>query len=436
MSITFTHRACRSLLAAALFGAALLLSSACGQVELPVCVADASSDAGGEAAAEADLPARDACDALAIAQVDFVRTCSGYEVPRASLAETCRILAALPGSTVGEADLAACTDDIRFGARSCSLPPCVGYGTRAIFPGKMAHWNFSRPAGPEQKTGTLPDRSPCLTDLQCASAECGSSAFQGGPLCGVCQSTKYLDQSCTGPTDTCTTGTTCSDGVCILAGGKVGEPCSNENACQSTLYCKGSVCVSKHTIGEECSPDDPCVEESSYCNWSENRCRPYRTIDQACAGDEACAPGLTCRDQVCIANEQGWLDGPCESGCMEGLLCIDGVCRRLPGTGRAEGEPCLDTFCGAGLLCATPCNGPECDHKPKLCRRFRGGDACASPSQCPEGMMCEHDTFDDQGVCHPLRDVGEPCEDGNRLCHYHLRCVDGLCRTFDASMCR
>src|SRR6185369_11799721 len=216
--------------------------------------------------------------------------------------------------------------------------------------------------------------------------------------------------------DTCVGGTVCSEGSCILSGGKVGEACSEEHPCQQPLYCKGAgtagVCTPKATIGEACSWQQPggtpCLEDVAYCAPDENRCRRLRKAGEAC-GSDMCEQGLVCSDQVCIEMDNGWIDQPCSFGCRLGLHCVDGYCRRLPGTGGKEGQRCAseDPVCAAGLLCTEPaCNGTECPPTTAVCRRFAPGDACGRNLDCPEGMWCEVTTPGSAGVCRVYRDLG------------------------------
>ncbi|WP_146648708.1 hypothetical protein [Labilithrix luteola] len=428
-----------SLLWGSLFAGSLLLSSACGKVEPLECPAPSAGSQPPTQDAATDLvPARDACDALAIAQMAFVKTCKGYEPPRDSLAEACRALTRLPGATVDDADLATCTKDIEFGARTCSVPSCIGYGQNFLFPGREHLWVAFRLPVEDETRGTLPVGAPCMADLQCASAECH---IEYQATCGRCRSTRYLDQTCTGDGDSCIGGTVCSGGVCILVGGKEGESCATE-PCQSDLYCQarpnGNTCVRQANIGESCVPEGtgtPCVRETSYCNFNTRRCTPLRGLDESCDDPAACKMGLTCSDQTCRPISTGLLDQACTSGCQFDLPCIDGICRRLPGTGQPEGASCDGQLCAAGLICGEPCTDESCNSPPTACRRFREGDPCTWGYECSGGMWCEPNRAGRSGVCRVLREIGESCEASSAACQPYLVCADGRCQTAD-TLCR
>lgn len=440
LQFTFPSGRLLSFLVSVTIGGGLLLSSACGKVEPVECPVSSSEDQPGqqEDAGTVTTPARDACDALAIAQIAFAKTCKGYEPPRESLAEACRALTRLPGSTIGDDDLATCTKDILSGAHTCSVPTCIGYAGDFLFPGKESLWNSLRLPGKTEKAGTLANGAPCLADLQCAGAEC---QLDHRSFCGTCQSTKYLDQTCTGAGERCTNGTVCSGGVCILSGAKEGEPCGDENHCQSTLYCRttsnGGVCEPKAVIGEACVPDGtgvPCVEQNSYCNFNTRRCTLLRTLGEACDEPLACALGLECSNETCVPVIAGGLDQTCQAGCAFDMPCIDGICRRPPGTGEPEGAPCDGQLCAAGLVCGEPCSDTECNAPPTACRRFHAGDPCTSGHECPDGMWCVHD-YAQPGTCQLLNDIGDACDEGNP-CQHHLICENGRCETASMALCQ
>ncbi|RYE95062.1 MAG: hypothetical protein EOO75_00270 [Myxococcales bacterium] len=119
-------------------------------------------------------------------------------------------------------------------------------------------------------------------------------------------------------------------------------------------------------------------------------CQEVRAEGQPCgAPEQACAPGLTCRQGVCDWPGQG-LGGKCSSY----------------GTGN----------CPDGLHCASP---P--DSTVGTCQRrvLLGGECGASLSPCVEGLVCT------QGVCAGRLPDGATCDEHSFCVN---TCRDGVCR--------
>lgn len=174
--------------------------------------------------------------------------------------------------------------------------------------------------------------------------------------------------------------------------------------------------------------------------------------NERCESDAECASGacaLTC-DGTCCESRCGERDAElgaaCEASqdCVAGAFCEQGACASL----RREGEPCLTggaatcedpLWCIAGV-CTTPprvgeaCNrsafyascdelGAVCDDQTLKCIRVAPvGEPCSG-----EGPGCVGSATCREGVCAPLPELHEPCEDqrclGDLVCDAAARCA-------------
>ena len=267
----------------------------------------------------------------------------------------------------------------------------------------------------------------------------------------------------TGPCDdnnACTTGDTCSGGVC-----QPGTPvvCATGPACDPVTGC--NLCGDAAT---RCNDNNPCTTDT--CVAATGNCvNTINTIacddGNACTTGDicsngACQPGspLNCDDgNVCTTDSctggvcghaaipgcdqqcSGKLDGTtCDDGnaCTGNDACSSGVCA---GTAMNcdDGNACTDDSCSAGA-CIHNNNTAVCDDG----NACTGNDACSSgvcagaAMNCDDGNGCTIDSCT-AGVCgHATipgcdeqcsgKSDGTACDDGN-ACTGNETCSNGIC---------
>ena len=362
----------------------------------------------------------DECGAFARAHAVFTKTCRGYDEPEPSLAKSCRDLLALPGTSLTLTDVVECAAAVENGMPTCALPPCSGYGSRAVSP-------------IEKSAGTLPSGSSCLVDHQCVSGEC---RVEYGKTCGTCLKTRFIRQSCNPPHEPCFGGMQCINGTCEDGGKNLGEACDASNACAWDLHCDAGpsgavVCAQRRENGEPCSKADECMYR--YCDKTQGKCAGHPPVGTSCTWADEAPCGWSgvqhCSSEVCewTSVHEG---GDCsEAPCIEGMRCIDNVCRKPAGTGLGLGERCYEMYCAAGLACAyVPCSSGASSCYDRICVSKQPGDTCSET--CSPGAVC------DGATCRKVSDRGEPCRANSTDCLEHLACFDGRCVGYEASLCR
>lgn len=154
-------------------------------------------------------------------------------------------------------------------------------------------------------------------------------------------------------------------------------------------------------------------------------------VNESCV-NAACAPGLACVAEQCMATST--VNGPCstEHRCAGNLACLDGTCV-IP---RGLDEPCSEAFpkntteppCDAtrGLVCGvlTPGESLRC-----VALLASVGGSCSQTPFCEVGV-CVH------GTCVPLLSNGQTCVPGAEVgCAPPLECRDGVCAGVDPTRC-
>jgi hypothetical protein len=219
--------------------------------------------------------------------------------------------------------------------------------------------------------GALPWLDGCVVQTAPADA---------GPDAGGCPIT--CDRS-----EDCCRGSCCSGGRCVL--GCLGCPtgCNLECSRARGERCdRDSLTCVQGTPGTTCQTDCDCYAGEK-CD--QGACVP------ACEDDEACEPGMQCRDSRCQPR-------PCETredcGSPDAcLVCRDGACGPEP-------VPCWsDRDC---------CEGRRCDFVYFWeCSSRIMGRPCASDEDCEQGEICV------EGWCAP----------GNPRCLSHADCPADWC---------
>jgi hypothetical protein len=203
----------------------------------------------------------------------------------------------------------------------------------------------------------------------------------------------------------------------------------------------------------------PCFDGFVECsdgvcrgNFCPRTCQPRAVLDDPCAADGDCRSGLFCRfatpssvTGICAnyTTVGGTCDGTSTNRCLDGLSCLNSVCRELPLTA----QPCLEGLCSAqtfcdrlavdGGLCASrkpegaSCTADACDVG-LLCEPLSGtcrklllnrGDACTPLQTCPTGTVCLNGSTTRAGTCEAALSVGAACT-ASAECEAHLACLD------------
>ncbi len=182
----------------------------------------------------------------------------------------------------------------------------------------------------------LPLNSPCQLDDQC-----NTGLTCSGGRCKV-----QIGGTCTNISECVIGATACKNNVCISTSlGGIGNNCTTDADCESSLACQNMVCKSK--LGETCETVSDCVMEANVC------------LNNMCAEKEGglndpcpCAEGLECHNDICkvpVGNACN-IDNDCPLGhiCSKNKLDPCKVCM----VGPTLGQPCTDLgHCSLGLSC-------------------------------------------------------------------------------------
>ncbi len=131
-----------------------------------------------------------------------------------------------------------------------------------------------------------------------------------------------------------------------------------------------------------------------------------RQINDPCDKTNGCMPGLICEDGLCRKVCTDVNDCPDDSN----YSCQDGRCvKNTTAAPRKEGESCNDN-----QLCAT---GLDCQNG--ICKK-----PCTGKNDCLDGEICQN------GKCIPeekLPERGEPCTAQGK-CKAGLTCIEQICQ--------
>jgi hypothetical protein len=255
---------------------------------------------------------------------------------------------------------------------------------------------------------------------RCLAALAASSCYQAGAAEEACLKA-LVPQPGWVPTDgACQFSEECIDGDCVETGKNTclgscrpksgpGQPCGNfAPTCATGSFCSEQLetgkCIDEgHPIGT--------VPEGGNCLFPDSTGTPEDW-------DDACQPGLRCRNQnVCTA--QGGDGTICvdQNDCLPGFSCDGPIMQRggtCRGTPANEGEPCAPDdshSCAAGLVCFYDF-GPVAP----VCRAMLGeGASCGVDDYCADSLGCIGLQVDGSGklvspgTCGPIRDLGDSC---------------------------
>ncbi|MCL2448842.1 MAG: hypothetical protein FWD17_07845 [Polyangiaceae bacterium] len=161
----------------------------------------------------------------------------------------------------------------------------------------------------QQCVGGICNASACeLTDTEVlpdSGLSCTAYAQVGDPCIGNASkfiAEKYPPGWQDSATGRCAPGLACTGqvdgglGTCVTPQ-DVGASCSSIDECRLGLACACGVCQIPPSSGP-CA-DGRCMTGVAYCDFAHDVCKPVHLEGESCAdGDQSCAPGLTCPDDV------------------------------------------------------------------------------------------------------------------------------------------
>lgn len=222
-------------------------------------------------------------------------------------------------------------------------------------------------------------------------------------------------------------------------------------SCEAVLSAPATGCVPDPgglADGAACFDDAQC--KSTWCpkagDDSCGKCAPLSTSGQACltltgAGgspSKECSRGLTCAKDVCVTPVAS--GGACTGAvpCANGLTCFGGKCTlgAKPGA-KCDPEGVTDPTCDF-------LQGATCNPATKVCQAFvvaNAGQACGADGGgykiCSAGSECVVPTGMMTGTCiAPAIDGGKCDADKGPGCLAPAKCVGGVCKLPDPSLCK
>lgn len=317
--------------------------------------------------------------------------------------------------------------------------------------------------------GTCPGAAgcPCSQNEDCYTALCldDPSLAEGKSCARTCVTDCPAGYACR--TVTAAGGDLLS--VCVVATGRLCEPCSASVDCGSPGL-NGSACVDQGSLGKFCGiaclADKDCP--ASYVCGSvqtaegntASQCVKKATGSEAfgtCTCDPyAVAAKLTTTCFAQVKDTQGQVIGQCPGTRLcgpEGLsacdaqspqpeICdgIDNNCNGKTDDGSCDdGNPCTkDTCDGKGGCTSVPLDGTPCDADGSVCTVadacVAGACAAGKPKDCDDQNPCTSNTCQPTTGCVQANDNGAPCNDDNP-CTVGDTCADGGCTAGKPKTC-
>lgn len=200
----------------------------------------------------------------------------------------------------------------------------------------------------------------------------------------------------------------------------LGAACKTSSDCVGDAYCSSEcdgVCTARVAVGTACESDDACAGPDTKCNYESNTCMKVTRTKNVAAGG-ACGELHTDATLTIAA-------------CAAGLACYDDACVAVA----AQGGDCIDDHspCAIGLVCMPDAEGEAaCSPQPFT---LKAGDACESDPDYVQGMTyCNIATNLGciAGKCEQLGDGtnGSRCVDFDlpHTCNDGLECDDATNR--------
>ncbi|MFO0608871.1 MAG: hypothetical protein U0324_37240 [Polyangiales bacterium] len=318
------------------------------------------------------------------------------------------------GTTCVGSAAGACVPDGVEGARcrrsgdACEPGLACAFATREGYPGVCLHR-----AAPGER---------CSFAASCATRSC--------PASGQCPAAGALSGPCRAGAPRCDEGIACvSEGSVercerSLADGARCSPRRREVSCArgSSCLAVGEVwrCVRDGANAGACRARAPRCDAGLVCGLRDSRCAPGPgpgALGEPCGGgvaDEACAPGLRCVADRCVARLPP--GAACDPMAPQEACAAGSSCAGPAGGGRCASDGAIEGRCRAG---ATPCDaGLACTASARCAPAAAVGALCDDGVGCARFERCEltcRATGADGGWCRP---GAPPCDAG-------LTCVPG-----------
>jgi hypothetical protein len=353
----------------------------------------------------------------------------------------------------------SCTDDSKCAASSY----CAATGGGTCQPRKAAGTCSPFDCYPPGPTATCREcvSNNCI-DGFCCNTTCGGS-------CDAC--------NLPGKEGTCSVvsaggagSPSCGAYVCNGTNASCPTTCSGDAGCASGFYCAGTTCAPRKALGEACTANNQC--SSTICSPDGVCC------DQACTGTcQSCnqsgrqglcsllPPGNGGRPPGCGVYVCSGLGASCPSGCTTDAACSAGnycngtacVPKLATGGACATANQCVSGYCVDGRCCNSLCAG-GCDvcaaslgasangtctvlpagnagQNPSCSPRVCNGTSPNCPGNCTADSGCASGYYCDQsGQCLAKLPNGSVCTRDAQCTLGH--CVDSYCcDTVCASAC-
>lgn len=265
--------------------------------------------------------------------------------------------------------------------------------------------------------GTACDENSACANGACHPRDCPQTDCDPS---SVCFDSACVDKTCVGVI--CPTGTSCSQGLCVCAGGRMtcNGACVDPKLDDANCGACGNACGANESCANgACLPDD-CVGGASCDPLSV--CYQGDCTERACVG-VVCSSGQQCRAGLCA--------------CGEGERICNGVCtdtRVDDGNCGGCGNVCTGgSKCGGGECISQQCGSQQCD---PLSVCFQGncvqaacvGVSCNGGKVCSNGFCaCPTGKTDCGGTCVDTKSDANHCGVCGKACASTEACVNGQC---------
>jgi len=181
--------------------------------------------------------------------------------------------------------------------------------------------------------------------------------------------------------------------------------------------------------GVACGVGAQC--QSAHCRFSGDCgvCGPAPVAGDTCSNDDRCAPGLNCRNGLCVQPQTAGASCEDNLDCLASLVCSGAHCVQP----RSAGQACTSNTCDAyaGLRCVDGvCRSSEYVAPGRSCDEANG-------VSCALGGFCRQTSSSSPGTCLVAAKDGGACDlSKGPHCLRGATCTGGFCKVPDASACR